>query len=91
MDFPADGFHVFLLGVRQRIGPADGRAWARHGALIRAAYDQRHPGETFDDLKRRARFSKEDKGLLRDWMAVAAQRAAERVESASPPARRAAA
>jgi hypothetical protein len=29
-----------------------------------------------EDIKRRAPFSKEDKGLLRDWMAVAAIRAA---------------
>lgn len=32
--------------------------------------------ETLEDLKRRASFSKEDRGLLRDWMAVAAARAA---------------
>ena len=83
MDFPEDGFHVSLLGIRQRIGPADGRAWAFHESLIRAAYNQCHPGETFDDLARRAQFSKEDKGLLRDWMAVAAQRAAWRVDGAA--------
>jgi hypothetical protein len=91
MDFPADGFHIFLLGVRQRIGPADGRTWGYPESLIRTDYDQCHLGETFDDLKRRAQFSKEDQGLLRDWMAVAAQRAAERADSASPPAPRAAA
>jgi hypothetical protein len=28
--------------------------------------------DTLDDLKRRAAFSKEDRGLLRDWMATAA-------------------
>jgi hypothetical protein len=44
-------------------------------ALVRADYERSHPGDTFDDLKRRARFTKEDKGLLRDWMALAAARA----------------
>ena len=45
-------------------------------SLIREDYERCHPGETLDDLKRRALFSKEDRGLLRDWMAVAAARAA---------------
>ncbi|MEC5293207.1 hypothetical protein VSX64_21465 [Aurantimonas sp. C2-6-R+9] len=47
----------------------------RLGALVRADYEKYHPDDSFDDLKRRARFSKEDKGLLRDWVAVAEQRA----------------
>jgi hypothetical protein len=34
-----------------------------------------HPGESLDDLKRRSSFSKEARGLLRDWMAVATARA----------------
>jgi hypothetical protein len=38
---------------------------------VRAEYERRHPGETFEDLKRRAQFSKEDKGLLRDWLEAA--------------------
>jgi hypothetical protein len=45
-------------------------------SLIREDYARCHPGETLDDLKRRASFSREDRGLLRDWMAVAAARAA---------------
>ena len=45
-------------------------------ALIRQDFERCHPGETLDDLKRRASFSKEDRGLLRDWMAIAASRAA---------------
>ena len=45
-------------------------------SLIREDFERCHPGETLDDVKRRASFSKEDKGLLRDWMAVAATRAA---------------
>jgi hypothetical protein len=44
-------------------------------SLIREEYERCHPGETLEDLKRRASFSKEDRGLLRDWMAVAAARA----------------
>ena len=45
-------------------------------SLIREDFERCHPGETLEDLKRRASFSKEDRGLLRDWMAVAAARAA---------------
>jgi hypothetical protein len=35
-------------------------------SLIREDYARCHPGETLDDLKRRASFSREDRGLLRD-------------------------
>lgn len=45
-------------------------------SLIREDFERCHPGETLEDLKQRASFSKEDRGLLRDWMAVAAARAA---------------
>lgn len=45
-------------------------------SLIREDYERCHPGERLEDLKRRASFSKEDRGLLRDWMAVATARAA---------------
>ncbi len=40
-------------------------------SLIREDFERCHPGDTLDDLKRRASFSREDKGLLRDWMAIA--------------------
>ncbi len=40
-------------------------------ALARAEYERLHPDDTFDDLVRRARFSKEDRGLLHDWLAAA--------------------
>lgn len=43
----------------------------RLDALIRADYERCHPDDTFDDLRRRARFSKEDRCLLRDWRALA--------------------
>ena len=45
-------------------------------SLIRADYERCHPGEALEDMKLRSAFSKEDRGLLRDWMAVAAVRAA---------------
>ncbi len=45
-------------------------------SLIRLDYERCHPGEALEDMKLRSAFSKEDKGLLRDWMAVAAVRAA---------------
>jgi hypothetical protein len=45
-------------------------------SLIREDFERCHAGETLDDLKRRASFSREDRGLLRDWMAIAARRAA---------------
>ena len=72
----AQGFFIAMNGIIVRIGPADPREWARHEALVRADYERCHPEETFDDLKHRARFSKEDCGLLCDWMTLAARRAA---------------
>ena len=45
-------------------------------SLIRADYERCHPGEALEEMKLRSAFSKEDRGLLRDWMAVAAVRAA---------------
>ena len=36
----------------------------------RLRYDACHPDDSFDDLKRRAPFSKEDRLLLRDWLAA---------------------
>jgi len=46
-------------------------------SLIRKDYERCHPDDTLEDMKRRSAFSKEDKGLLRDWMAIAALRAAQ--------------
>lgn len=53
-------------------------------SLVRADYALCHPGETLDDLKRRARFAKEDKGMYRDWLSVAARRAEEAALAAAP-------
>jgi len=44
-------------------------------SLVRSDYERCHPNDTWEDLKHRSRFLKEDKGLLRDWMAIATQRA----------------
>jgi hypothetical protein len=55
-------------------------------SLIREDFERCHPGETLEDLKRRASFSKEDRGLLRDWMAVAAARAAAACAAKASPA-----
>lgn len=52
-------------------------------SLICGEFERCHPGETLEDSKRRASFSKEDMGLLRDWMAVAAKRA--EADQAKPP------
>jgi hypothetical protein len=65
------------------VRPADAAERAYLESLIRADYERGHPGETFDDMKRRRSFSKEDKGLYRDWMAIAATRA-EAARAAKP-------
>ncbi len=65
------------------IRPADAAERACLESLVRADYDRSHPGETFEDMKRRRSFSKEDNGLYRDWMAIAAARA-EAAHAASP-------
>jgi len=34
------------------------------------AYQRCHPDDSFHDLKARTHFSKEDRGLLKDWIAA---------------------
>jgi len=51
--------------------PADGDRARRIETIARAAYDRCHRDDTFDDMKRRAAFSREDQGLLADWLAYA--------------------
>ncbi|WP_116652586.1 hypothetical protein [Pelagibacterium sediminicola] len=58
-------------GLGQAIGPDDPELRAQYEALIGADYERCNPGDSFAALKHRARFSKEDRGLLRDWMHVA--------------------
>jgi hypothetical protein len=52
--------------------------------LVRDEFERCHPDDTFEDLRRRAAFSKEDRGLLRDWMAIANARAAAQRAKLSP-------
>lgn len=58
------------------VDPVDNVERAYLESLISEDFAQCHPGDSLDDMKRRSAFSKEDRGLLRDWMAVAAARAA---------------
>lgn len=58
------------------VQPTNEEVATRIESLIREDFARCHPGEALEDVKRRAAFSKEDKGLLRDWMAIAAARAA---------------
>ncbi|WP_137934683.1 hypothetical protein [Mesorhizobium comanense] len=57
------------------VRPADTAERAYLESLVRADYDESHPGETFDDMKSRMSFSREDQGLYRDWIALAVARA----------------
>ncbi|KQZ99948.1 hypothetical protein ASD64_13800 [Mesorhizobium sp. Root157] len=57
------------------VRPVDDTERAYLESLIREEYDRCRVGEAFDDIKRRMAFSREDQGLYRDWMAVAANRA----------------
>lgn len=62
-------------GLMLPIEPADQELRRAYEALIREDYERCHPGDTLEWLKHRARFSKQDQGLLYDWMLVAAKRA----------------
>ena len=57
------------------IRPADEAERIFLESLIRADYDRCHSGEDFDDMKRRMPYSREDQGIYRDWMVIAAARA----------------
>ncbi len=70
------------------VRPADEAERAYLESLIREDFERCHPDETLEDVRRRAPFSREDKGLLRDWMAVAAIRAA--ADRVKPPSAHAA-
>jgi hypothetical protein len=62
-------------GLTQAIGPVDPALWTHYESIVAADFARARPGDSFEGLKSRARFSKEDKGLLRDWLAIAAARA----------------
>lgn len=59
--------HVF-------IGPIDEaeREWLE--SSVRDEYARCNPGDSFAAMKSRAEFSREDRGLYRQWLAVAAAR-----------------
>ncbi|WP_046867087.1 hypothetical protein [Microvirga massiliensis] len=40
-------------------------------AWIRERYERTRPDDTFDDLRRRAAFDRQDAGLLRGWIRAA--------------------
>lgn len=68
-EFLTDRFAPAVDGAAQRrellgIGP-EAEAWIRH------RYEQIYRDDTLDDLVRRARFDRNDAGLLRDWIAAA--------------------
>jgi hypothetical protein len=56
-------------------------------ALVREDYERCHPEETFDDMKSRAAYCRIDKGLYRDWMAIAVERARMRERPPAPAGR----
>ncbi len=90
MSTTEDRFYIALNGFKTLIGPEDHREFAYHQSLIEAEYDRCHPDDTFEDLKRRARFSKEDQGALKEWMSLAASRVHEQGRQELEPPRRAA-
>ncbi|WP_445500663.1 hypothetical protein [Microvirga sp. G4-2] len=53
-------------------------------AIARRAYEACHRDDTFDDLKRRAGFSREAAGLLRAWTEAARSGRLSPVGSPSP-------
>lgn len=65
-----------LSNILLQISPANAAEREYLESLIRADYERCHPGETLEDMKRRAPYSQDDQGRLRDWMVVAAARAA---------------
>lgn len=74
-----------LSNAQHFVDPVDDAERVYLESLIRDDFARCHPGDSLDDMKRRAAFAKEDKGLLRDWMALAALRAASCARE-TPPA-----
>ncbi|RXG93250.1 hypothetical protein EAV90_26470 [Bradyrhizobium vignae] len=57
------------------VDPADEAERDFLESLIREDFARCYPDDTIEDLRRRASHSRHDKGLLRDWMSLAAARA----------------
>jgi hypothetical protein len=62
-----------LSNSHRYVLPDNEAEWRSLEALIGEDFARCHPGETLEDIRRRAAFSKEDRGLLRDWVAVVAR------------------
>lgn len=72
-DASSNGEHYMSANrVLQKIGTSDPDEWEAIERAICRDYERSYPGDTFENLKVRACFSKEDKGLLRDWMRIGA-------------------
>ncbi len=69
--------NLLAIGIIDQVMSADNDERAYLESLIRSEYERCHPDEKFEDLKRRTRFTKEDRGLLYEWMILAARRAAD--------------
>ena len=76
------GRATMLSNSRDRTRPANAAERSDPDSLVRDIYERCNPEDTFEDLKRRSAFSKEDRGLLRDWVALAASRAAKTTDTA---------
>lgn len=61
---------ICLNGILAPVGFATAEHHAKIISHAMRKYEQCHPGDSFESLVERARFSKEDKGLLRDWLAA---------------------
>lgn len=73
MEHQTNAANAEAIGKKDDIRENDVRAHLE--SLIRSDYERCRPNDSLEDLKMRAAFSKEDRGLLSDWMAVAARRA----------------
>lgn len=60
-----------LSNPHRYVLPQSEAEWRSLEAVIGEDFARCHPGETLEDIRRRAAFSKEDRGLLRDWVAAA--------------------
>lgn len=76
MSIELRGFAPMPSNSYDFVRPASEAERAYLESLVSADYDRTHPGDSFDDMKRRRSFSAEDRGLYRDWLGVAAARAA---------------
>jgi hypothetical protein len=66
---------VVLSTSHHYFDPADESERNLLESLIREDFERCYPDDTIEDLRRRASHSRHDKGLLRDWMSLAAARA----------------